>query len=100
MSARQGDGATLRTHLQRHARNTGQIDPLLLTEWPREGRMVWWAFNTMGRQYGMAGPLPITATEIDAWQRVHGIRLTPWELSMIRVFDQIALEAAAQKDSA
>lgn len=42
----------------------------------------------------MGGLMPISMIEIDAWQRVHGIRLTPWELDVIELFDSIALEAS------
>lgn len=51
----------------------------------------------MRRGYGMSGPLPITNTEIDAWQRVHGIRLTPWELDCIYLLDGLALEASRKE---
>lgn len=43
--------------------------------------------------------MPISMTEIDAWQRVHGIRLTPWELEIIELFDSIALEISHKQAS-
>jgi hypothetical protein len=93
LSARQGDGATLREHLRRHAKNTGKVDERLQIQWPREGKAIWMVFNEMGRQYtGFGGALPVSMTEIDAWQRVHRIRLTPWELEMIHVFDALRQE--------
>jgi hypothetical protein len=96
LSARQGDGASLRTHLQRRAKNTGDVDPRLQMRWPRWGEPLWRAFTSMGRQYGMAGPLPLSQCEIQAWQSNNSVRLTPWELDMVREFDVIALEAAAK----
>lgn len=98
LAARQGDGVSLRKHLQRAAAATGKPDPLLLVRWPSVGRPLWWAFNTMARQYGMSGPQPLSCSEIDAWQRLHGIRLTPWELEIIHGFDGVVMEVAARND--
>lgn len=36
--------------------------------------------------------MPISMQEIAAYQSVHQVRFTQWELSMIRAFDSIALE--------
>lgn len=48
----------------------------------------------------MGGLMPISMTEIDAWQRVHEIRLTPWELEIIELFDGIALEVSHKQGAA
>lgn len=66
-------------------------------EWPAIGRTLWWAFRTISRDYGMSGPLPISMVHIDCWQRVYGIRLTPWELEMISVFDSLMLASFADE---
>jgi len=45
------------------------------------------------------GMSAISQQEIAAWQQNHSIKLTPWELEMIAMFDQIALEASAKQGS-
>lgn len=40
----------------------------------------------------MNGMEPISMQEIAAYQDVHKVRLTQWELDMIGMFDGIALE--------
>jgi hypothetical protein len=93
-----GDGATLRTHLQRAARNTGEPDPRLHVEWPRAGRPLWDAFRRIGRSMTMNGPGPIMPENILAFQQLHGVTFTSWELDVIDAFDAIALEAMHKKD--
>lgn len=93
-----GDGATLRAHLQRAARNTGERDPRLHVEWPRAGRPLWDAFRRMGRSMTMNGPGPITPQDILAFQQLHGVRFTAWELDVIDAFDAVALEAMQKKN--
>jgi hypothetical protein len=98
LSARLGDGATLRTHLQRAAKNTGEQDPRLNIEWPRAGRPIWDAFRRIGRSMTTNGPGPITPLDILAYQTLYGLTFTPWELEVIDAFDAIALEAMHEKD--
>ena len=78
--------------MQRLAANTGKRDPRLTIDWPRAGRAVWDVFRRLGRPKSMDGAEPITFQEIDAYQRVTGVRLTPWELDVIESFDAVALE--------
>lgn len=92
MSAREGDGAPLRVHLQRLAKNTGKRDPRLSHEWPPEGRAIWSVFRRLARPYSEGKALPITCQEIDAYQRLYRVQLTPWELDMLAAFDAVALE--------
>lgn len=47
----------------------------------------------------MNGLCAISQQEIQAWQANHRIRLTPWELEMIEVFDRIALEVSHKDDN-
>jgi hypothetical protein len=65
-----------------------------LIDWPKYGAAIWGIFNRLGRPSSMGGLMPISMIEIDAWQRVHDIRLTPWELEIIELFDGIALEVS------
>jgi hypothetical protein len=96
LSARQGDGATLRTHLQRVAKNTKEVDPLLTMEWPKEGRPLWDAFCKMGRPAGVSGPGELTSQEILAYQQLWGVQFNRWELEVIHMFDGIAMEAQSR----
>lgn len=89
-----GDGATLRTHLQRAARNTGETDPRLNIEWPRVGRALWDVFRRIGRSMTPGGPGPIQPENILAYQQLYRVAFTDWELSVIEAFDAVALEAS------
>lgn len=89
----------MREHLQRLSANTGKVDPRLNIEWPAIGSFVWWAFNTMSRPSSGFGISPIPSSEIVAWQILHGIRLTPWELEMIAVFDSLAIKHARAQEA-
>lgn len=42
-------------------------------------------------------PLPITNAEILAWCQLNRVRLTSWELEMIREFDAIVCSAGAKQ---
>jgi hypothetical protein len=99
LSARQGDGATLRTHLQRLAQNTGEVDPRLNIEWPRLGRHLWEDFRRIGRSMSINGPGPIHPENILAYQTLHGVRFTSWELGVLDQFDAIALDAMHKQQS-
>ena len=95
----QGDGATLRTHLERLQASTGKVDAQLHIDWPASGRAIWQVFNLLShtRQAGM-GVSGIAFTEIEAWQRLYHVNLTPWELEMIQQFDALALESVAKNN--
>jgi hypothetical protein len=54
-------------------------------------------FNSLGRAPGTGGLSAISQQEIQAWQFNHGIKLTPWELEMIAVFDGIALDVSSKQ---
>lgn len=55
---------------------------------PREGRTAWGAFRDMHTtRFTSMGLMPISYTEIDAWQRVTGVELEPWEVDAIRALD-------------
>lgn len=82
----------MRTHLQRAAKNTGEVDPLLKIEWPRAGLPLWNAFRRMGRSSTFNGPGPIKPENILAYQQLYGVKFTDWELGVIEAFDDIMLE--------
>lgn len=87
----------MRTHLQRLANNAGEVDPRLNIVWPRVGRPVWEAFRRLGRSMTINGPGPITAQDILAYQSLHRVEFSAWELEVIESFDAIALEAMYKK---
>ena len=94
----QGDGATLRTHLQRLAETTGRVDEKLLHQCPPEGLPIYQAFIQMGRsRVSGFGPSAISFHEIEAWQRLYGVRLTAWELDTIIELDSVFLRSASKK---
>ncbi len=95
LSAPQGDGATLRTHLQRLYQNTRQADTRLLLQCPQECEPLWRVFNSLGRAGG-SGLTPITQQEVQAWQANHSTRLRSWEVDTLFALDQLAATVAAQ----
>ncbi len=95
----QGDGASLRTHLQRLYRATGRLDPrLIAAPIPDAGRPIWELFVTLSamRRTGM-GLNPLAMTDIEAYSRLTGVRLTAFELDTLLSIDQAALALAARR---
>lgn len=98
LSVPQGDGAPLRAHLQSAYRATGVLDPRLesaLRDLPSIVRPIWQTYEALSdtRHDGA----PITHLEIEAWQRLHGIVLTPWEVDTLLDMDRAALSAVPRK---
>ncbi len=65
-------------------------------------RPLWNVFTELheGRGQGVSGPSPITWQDIDAFQRVAGISLSRWEVSMVRALDAVALKSVAKSQAA
>ncbi len=60
---------------------------------------VWGAFQELDRGRGViAGfrPQALSYTEIDAWARLRGVRLTEFELGCVRVLDAVYLQSYAE----
>jgi hypothetical protein len=97
LNARQADGASLRAHLQAAARVEGEADPRLSARVPEAGTALWDAFNELNasRPVGM-GPGAILHSEILAWQALHRVRLTGWEVDTLKAMDHAALAAMAE----
>jgi hypothetical protein len=94
LAARLPDGSTLRQHLQA----AGATDPRLTAMPPAGCDGIWRAFCDLNaaRPVGMgAGAVP--PSEIDAWQRLHGVRLSPWEVETLMLMDRAALAVMAEK---
>jgi hypothetical protein len=69
---------------------------MLENEMPPGCDQVWGAFNSLGSPSTSGSFQPITAQEIQAWQSMHGIKLSPWELDAIRAIDKIAAECSTK----
>ena len=61
---------------------------------------LWQAFFRIRRRIGSAGfgPSPIGLADIDAFNRLSGLALAPWEVAMIERLDDLWLKA--QQDAA
>jgi len=94
------DGSTERDHLAAHLQASGQVPPeLQVPALPAGCEVLWGVFlqlhNT--RAVGM-GPSPISTTDLWSYQRMHGIRLNPWELDCLQALDAVALKAASTSE--
>jgi hypothetical protein len=94
LSHPQPDGATLRVHLQRAAQAVGRADPLLLQRPPAAATQVWLAFCDLSAHRPPGGAIPLG--EIEAWQRLHAVVLTGWEVGCITAMDAAAMATAAE----
>lgn len=65
---------------------------MLDVEWPRWGKPLWHAFCRLTRSPSMAGINPISLQEIVAYQQLMCIQFNDFELSILFMFDQIAIE--------
>lgn len=96
----------LREHLLNHRRMTGDGHPLLdeAPALPDGCGPLWRDFMELhnARAWGMGGPMPISFVEIDAWQRVRGVRLAAWEIAAVKAGDAAYMRAhnAARKATA
>lgn len=101
LGAAQGDGATLRVHLQRLAASTGKVDPLLdVPAVPTCAAALWhlWCSLNQTRPSGM-GPSPISHQEIAAACHLHGVQLSTWEVDTLIQLDGVALRHAGEQMS-
>ncbi len=71
------------------------MDPRLTTEPPAAGLAVWEVFCAVS-----TGAAPLSWLELDAWQRVNGVVLTPWEADTVMAMDRAVLEQLAQQQRA
>lgn len=99
LSVTQPDGATLRTHLQRAHAATGRRDSMLAAvaePMPESVAKLWDAYRALAgtRARSAEGIAPIACVEIEAWQRMSGVALTPWEFGTLLLIDRAARVAA------
>lgn len=89
--------ATVSDHLAVVARVTGRKLDDNAPKLPREMRYLWRTFVSLHRARGSNGwgPSPIAWSDIDAFCRLTGVALDPWEVEAIRAVDEAFLETAA-----
>jgi hypothetical protein len=97
----QPDGLPLKEHLMAVWAQTGR-EPAMLANapaMPKGCARLWADFLELSHVRGstQAGPMPITWADIDAWQRVRGVRLEAWEVDAIRKTDLAFLKTFAVK---
>lgn len=83
---------------------TGRTPPELVTPPAPAGAahlLAWFADLAAGRGVGYMAPLPLSYSEMEAWARLTGRTLTPWEVLVLRRLDNAYLatwnEAQATK---
>lgn|GEM_PF-1180188 len=98
------EGQSLREHLLTHYRRTGVLPAMLANapELPEGMEVLWNDFLALhgSRGHTMSGPARITFSDIDAYQRVTGASLQPWEINAIRGADNAYLTVQAEQREA
>lgn len=100
--AAEEEGGTVLEHLQAIERQTG-VTPQVLADAPHLPagcEDVWRIFNELHACRGNNGfgPQRITYADIDAFQRVSGVVLQPWELAAVRKADAAYLTDWAERN--
>lgn len=91
--------ATVADHLAAVARATGKKVDENAPKLPHEMRYLWRTFVSLHRARGSNGwgPSPITWSDLDAYCRLTGVALDPWEVEAIRALDEAFMESAAEQ---
>ena len=95
-------GKSVRQHYESIARQTGRRPAALrVPPIPSGGERVWGLFTDLSRRRraGFSGPDPIGWLELDAYARVTGEKLDPWEAEAITTLDDVYLEAAGASEA-
>jgi hypothetical protein len=96
------EGGTVLDHLRAIEEQTGQTPQMLLDapHLPAGCEELWRVFSELHSCRGNSGfgPLRITYADIDAFQRVSGVMLQPWELDAIRRADAAYLTQWAERN--
>lgn len=56
-----------------------------------------WFFELNAGRGGGFGPEPLKYTEIEAWARLTGVKLTLWALRLLKMVDDVYLDLAAER---
>jgi len=102
LGRRRQDGSTERDHLLAHERATGERPPELdVPPVPPGAQAIWGAFCDLSaaRPPAAAGVAPFALSEICAWQSLHGVVLSPWEVDTLLAIDRAALAAVSEASS-
>ena len=97
LEAVQGDGAPLRTHLERLHQATGELDARLAASrrpLPPALRPLWQLFVRLS--HSRQGEGGIAPSEIEAYGRLHRLRFTGWEVDTLLDIDLAWRAAGAQ----
>lgn len=101
LAQRQPDGHPLRQHLLSVQANGGRA-PQLEVQPPAGGELLVDAHldlrGTSGA--GLGGANPLAPSELEAWARLQGLALTPWEVDTLLAMDRAAGSVAARADGA
>lgn len=64
-------------------------------------RYLWRTFQSLHRARGSNGwgPNPISWSDMDAYCRLSGVALDPWEVEAIRAIDDVYFEAVAEEQT-
>lgn len=96
MDRRDKHGVSVREHLEQIRRQTGARPALLEDEplIPIACRHVWEWFQALAAARGGNGfgPNPLSYTEIDAYTRLIGVRITGQEITWLRMLDSLYLQ--------
>lgn len=105
LSAPQADGQPLLAHLQAAEQRTGRPHRMIAEAPPMPGgcSQLWRDYLELhgSRGFGsMGSPMRVTFADIDAWQRVRGIKFDQWEIDCIRKVDSLWLSDFAPQAKA
>lgn len=96
------DGVSMRAHLQQLEKSTG-VRPAGLdaAEIPYQGVMLmrWFYEMSSGRSTNGFGYMPLAFSEMEAWSRLRGVTLTPWEVQTIKSLDREYLNVMNTRES-
>ncbi len=99
LAKRQDDGMTLRDHLKAYEQQTGKVHPEMANRaaLPSACQQVFSDFTELHCARGSTGfgPARITFVDIDAWERVNGLKLDAWEIEAIRAGDDAYMASIA-----
>lgn len=90
-------------HLQAVWRSTGKRPPELdVPELPPGASEVWAAFCRLDntRTSNGFGVDAITEARLVAWQQLHRVQLTPWEIECIQMLDILSMNDHAEQQQA
>jgi hypothetical protein len=95
LAARQKDGATLREHLESAARQLGRLpEELVPLPCPEALTYLWnWWLSLAARRGCGFGPASLAWHDVEAWARLSGVTLEPFELDCLDALEQAYLRA-------